>query len=315
MPFSYIELYTKLREAGNASDFPTALGNTLHRLLLASYSGVNSTWRIWCDINKSIKDFKENTRFQITDTDDLQKVPWGQPAKETTFDEYNKTKYFVETFERAFGIPWQLLRNDDVGAIRQIPRKLGRAGARTVAKFAIALLESITASTGVTTAFSETALGAAITEFENRVDPRSGEPIGVTPKYIIYPPAIETDVKRVLNSQLTIAVGVGNAAAVMGNYNPVNANETHLTPLKEPFLTSSKNWYLAAAPSDTPGIEMGFLDGKDQPQIFTQACDIQELASVFERGMFHSGAINYKVCMDFGGVVVDPNALLKVNAE
>lgn len=312
---SFEKLYTQLREAGHASDFPIELGNTLHRVLLDSYRGVNSTWRLWCYLNKNIKDFKENTRFQLTDVDDLLETPWGQPAKETTYDEHNATKYILATFTRAFGIPWQLLRNDDVGAIRQIPQKLGRAGGRTIARFVVALLEGVSASNTIDSELSENALGAAITEFKNRRDPRSGEKIGVSPKFLIVPADIETTAKRIQNSQITISVGGGSTPATIGHYNPVNANETHLQLVVEPFLNSSKNWFLAADPSDTPGIELGFLDGKDQPQIYTKASDIQGLASVFERGSFDTGSIDYKIEYIFGGTVIDPNALLKVNAD
>jgi len=309
------ELYVRLKEAGHASDFPVILGNTLHRVLLDAYKGVTSSWPTWCKIEKSIKDFKENTRFRITEVEDLQPVPWGQPARETSFDETSPVKYIVMNWERAFGIPWQLLRNDDVGAIKQIPQALGRAAGRTVAKFAASLLASRTPSTTVTSALSETSLAAAIAEFKKRTDPKSGSPLGVVPKYLVVPPDLEVTAKRILNSQVLIAIGMDNTAKVQGDYNVMNARETGLTLVVEPFLPDSNDWYLVADPNDTPGIELGFLDGKTEPQVLTKRSNIQEFDSVFERGSFETGSIDYKVVYDFGGALIDPNAILKVSVS
>ena len=88
---TFRELYEKLREAGSASDFPVIMGNQLHRILLAAYNGVQSSWRTWCYINTTIKDFKPNIRFRITDVEDLLQIPWGQPGKQTSFDEFSLT--------------------------------------------------------------------------------------------------------------------------------------------------------------------------------------------------------------------------------
>jgi hypothetical protein len=305
-------LYQQLREAGSASDFPVLMENTLHKVLLAAYKGVLSYWRTWCHLDLTIKDFKENTRFRISEVDDLDQLPWGQPAKETSFDESDPARYIVSSFERKFGIPWQLLRNDDVGAIRQIPKLFGRAGGRTIAKFAVKFLESITPSAVVTGALNAVNLELALGEFKDRTDAK-GNKIGVAPKYLIVSSKKEITARQLLKSQLLIAIGTSSTPGVQGSYNALNSDETGLTLIVEPFLTNDDDWYIAADPNDVPGIELGFLDGKDTPTVLTKTSNIQEFATAFDRGSFENGAIDYKVVYDFGGAVTDPNAILKVH--
>ena len=304
-------LYLKLAEAGNTSDFPYLLGDQLHKSLLATYAKVITTWRDWCKIEPNIQDFKENYRIQISETEDLLEVTEARPAEEGTISE-SRTNYLVKIYERVFGVPWQLLVNDDLGAIKQHPQRMGRAAARTVAKFAVALLVARTASVTVTTALSATTLGTAINEFKTRTESKTGDPLGITPKYLIVPPALEITAKQILNSTLLIAIGVGSTAATQGAYNAVNKAESGLELRVEPFLTDANDWYLVADPGDVPGIEIGFFRGWTEPRIYLRSTNVQGNDNPFDMGDFESHQIKYKVSHIYGGTMIDDNAILHV---
>jgi hypothetical protein len=309
---SFEQIYMKLREAGSASDFPYVLGDSLHKELLQAAAAIASTWEKWCKIQPNIQDFKENKRIKISETDDLEEVPAGHDAKESSFDEA-QASYIVKKFERIFGVPWELLINDDIGAIAQRPQAMGRAAALTLAKFAVALLVARAASSAVTTALSETTLAAARLEFKTRTDPHTGNRVTLVPKYLIVPPDLETTGLKILNSQQLIATTITSGSPVLsGSYNAVNASETKLELCVEPLLTDANDWYLAADPNITPGIEVGFFRGQRNPQVFVESSGIQGNDNPFTNGNFKNSSINYKVRHIFGGAIVDTNGLLKV---
>lgn len=309
---SYEQMFLKLREAGSASDFPILLGDSLHRILLASMEAVPSTWQQWCNIQRNINDFRENHRIKISETDELLEVKPGQPAQESTFDESEVT-YVIKKFERVFGIPWEYLVNDDTGAIQQRPQAMGRAAGITLAKFAVALLEAISASATITTALSETTLASAVTEFKTRTDSHTGNKLAIIPKFLVVGSKNENTARRILNSNQLISVGGGTTIAVQGNYNVSSAEATQLQLCVEPFMADDDDWFLAADPSVTPGVEIGFYRGQEQPRTFLKSSGIQGNDNPFDGGDFDTGSITYKVRHIFGGAVVDPNGLLKVH--
>lgn len=308
-------LYTKLREAGSASDFPYLMGNEMHKVGMATYAKVETTWQKWCKIEDQIRDFKENYRIATSETEDLEEVKPGQHAPEGSFDE-SRTNYKVKKYEKVFSIPWEYVVNDDIGAIKQQPQRFYRAAARTLAKFAVGLLVGRAASTVVTAALAEGTLGSAIQEFKTRTDSRTNAPLGITPKYLIVPPALEITAKRLLKSVDLIAIALSaGSPSVQGGYNAVNAQETGLELCVEPFLTDADDWYLAAAPADVPGIEIGFLNGRREPKTMVKAANIVGQEDPMDGGDFETGSIEYKIRHIFGGAMIDANAILKVEVS
>jgi len=69
-----------------------------------------------------------------------------------------------------------------------------------------------------------------------------------------------------------------------------------------PYWTDPNNWYLAASPKDCPTIEIGFLDGNEEPELFVQ--DLPTVGS-----MFNNDKLTYKIRHIYGGAVVDYRGL------
>ena len=65
-----------------------------------------------------------------------------------------------------------------------------------------------------------------------------------------------------------------------------------------PYWTDVNNWYLTADKADVPFIEIGFLDGNEEPEILVQ--DTPTSGSVFS-----NDTITYKIRHIYGGVVED----------
>lgn len=70
------------------------------------------------------------------------------------------------------------------------------------------------------------------------------------------------------------------------------------------YWTDPKDWYTAADPADIPGIEIGFLDGKQEPELFVQ--DSPTVGS-----MFAADKLTYKLRHIYGGAVCDYRAFTK----
>jgi hypothetical protein len=68
--------------------------------------------------------------------------------------------------------------------------------------------------------------------------------------------------------------------------------------------TDANDWVLACAPQDCPCIEIGFMDGNEDPEIF-----IQDAPSV--GSLFTNDRITFKIRHIYGGAVKDFRGLYK----
>jgi hypothetical protein len=119
------------------------------------------------------------------------------------------------------------------------------------------------------------------------------EPLGIAPRFIIVPSDLE-DAAYELTAQPNL-----------GGFTPTAPDAV----LKQTWdiigvktWTDANNWYLAADPKDIPCIEVGFLDGKEMPELFVQ--DMPNVGS-----MFSNDKLTYKIRHIYGGTVVDYRGL------
>ena len=64
------------------------------------------------------------------------------------------------------------------------------------------------------------------------------------------------------------------------------------------YWTDANDWVTVADPADIPGVEVGFLDGKEEPELFVQD-------SPTSGSMFSADKLTYKVRHIYGGAVCD----------
>lgn len=295
-----------LREAMTLSDFPLLLQDSQNKILQEAYRGVVSTWRQWCKIG-DVSNFLLQHRLKISEAEELLLVDQLDEYKDSKLTEADRT-YRVYKYGRKFGVSWETLINDDLQSIKDQPTRFGRAAARKIAAFAISLLEGTTPSSTVTTALGDSTLQAAINEMEARVD-SLGNKLGCVPRYLIVPPAQQFTARKLLES--TTIVIAGDTDRDVGTKNVL---EGILDLCVDPFLTDANDWFLACAPNDIPGIEVGFLRGKQEPELSRKKQDWDPIASPYDipEASFDNDAIEYRVRYVFGGARIDANGLLKV---
>src|SRR4029453_7365084 len=71
-------------------------------------------------------DFRARHLYEVTDGPELKKVNEHGEIKSGTIDAKELSAYKVETFGRIFGLTFQALVNDDIGALSDISGKMVR---------------------------------------------------------------------------------------------------------------------------------------------------------------------------------------------
>ncbi|MBT3361454.1 MAG: peptidase U35 [Rhodospirillales bacterium] len=258
------------RALHTTSDFPIILGDTVGRTLRDAYqtapSGIRRLGR-----QTTAKDFRSINKLMLGEAPMLEKLNEHGEIKAGTMTEA-KEAYKVETWARKIGITRQVLVNDDLGAFSDLARRMGQAAAETEARVLVDLLESNSGNgpkmddtkvlfhadhsnkAGTGAVISDTTLSAARLALRTQKG-LSGEPIRVTPKYLLVPPALETEAEKWLATV---------AAAKAADVNPFSGS---LSLVIEPRLASATRWYITADPSEIDGLEFSYLAGGEGPQV------------------------------------------------
>lgn len=258
------------RALHTTSDFSIILGNTVGRVLRDSYqaapSGIRQLGR-----QTSARDFRSVNKIMLGEVPLLEKLNEHGEIKAGTMAEAREA-YKVETWARKIGITRQVLVNDDLGAFSDLARRMGQAAAETEARILVNLLEANSGNgpklsdgktlfhadhgnkAGTGAAISDGTLSAARLALRTQkgIEDRT---IRVTPRYLLVPPALETEAEKWL-----AAVSPAKAADV----NPFAGS---LSLVVEPRLTSAARWYVTADPGEIDGLEFAYLSGNEGPQV------------------------------------------------
>ncbi|HUU24086.1 MAG TPA: peptidase [Methyloceanibacter sp.] len=280
------------RALHTTSDFPLILADTVGRSLRDGYSAAESGIRAVAR-ETTASDFRAKSSLVLdSDAIGLEKVNEAGEFKSGTMVEAGES-YRLETFGRIFGISRQAMVNDDMGALTDLPRRLGQAAAAFEADQLVALLEG-PAGVGPTMSstfalFStenanyvsaggapdETTLSAGRLSMRKQTGP-GGALVAVTPKYLVVPSELETVAQKLL---ATITPTTTAEVAPFSN----------LTLIVEPRLASATGWYLVA---DSGDLEYAYLASEPGPQVSTQTG-------------FRVDGVEVKVRLDFGAGFTD----------
>jgi len=294
---------SRLVESMGSSTLSEVLGDSVTRRLLAEYRAAVDFdgWRQLVNV-VPVSDFRMQHRTRWGGYGDLPKVAEGADYLPLTSPTDEEATYDVEKRGGTEDVTLEMIKNDDVGVIRRIPTKLSRAAKRTLAKFVFDFLRSnavIYDSKALfhadhqnlfTKALDKPELSAHRLAMLKQTELSSNDRIGITPTRLIVPVELqETAVdlfKLYTNNEKTF----------------IQTLTMNIIPVW--YWTDPKDWYTAADPADIPGIEIGFLDGKQEPELFVQ--DSPTVGS-----MFAADKLTYKLRHIYGGAVCDYRAFTK----
>lgn len=304
-------IYHELKESGSTSDFPYLLGNTMYKTLLAGFNGFPSPWKQYVKTG-SLADFKAHDRVILSGAPDLLEVEDGGPYKDSKIKDY-KYSIKAKTFGRTFTIGRQAIINDDLGGILSWPQLFGPAAIRTMVKRILGLLKGgiDTCYDGkvlfhldhsnyiVNTALANTAAGmAAVSQCKQKIalqtDPETGELMGLRGKYLLTGTTLSPVARQLIKSAQIWPASTNGG----GTYNEI----ADLIPIEEPLIDSvigTTFWAVLADPAICPIIEVGFLDGKETPDLLVMKPTMVNLAGGAEdRWGYEFDELFYKVRHD-----------------
>lgn len=305
--------YYELRESGSTSDFPNILGNLMYRSLIDWARTVPDVWRSYSAIGDA-SDFRPLTRIVGNEAEDLIQVLEDGNYVDSRLGD---AKYQVQlnTYGRGFSINRNVIINDDLGYIKQQPKRFGRSAARSIANFvAVTLLEGNGAcfdgvalfhtthsnlGTGGGSAISSANIQTGISALNDQTV--LGVFHSVSPKWLLIPTQLQWTARQILNSAIIVATGGDTAGGVVTQLGNKNVLDGALGIVIDPFLSSSTAWYVLADPSDVPVLDVIFLNGKQTPDLLIEKPSYMNLAGGDDPYEYEFDTLRYKVRYDYGG--------------
>ena len=309
--FASAEDQRRLRESIISSTWASALGDSITRRAIAEYSDPSlNSWRLIVSDIVPITDFRTQRRDRIGGYDVLTVVAekGTYPALTSPTDE--EATYAITKKGGTEDLTLEIIANDDIGAVRRIPKSLGRAAALTLYRAIwqttlasnatiydnVALFDSAHANT-TAAALGETGIGTLrnLMVTQTRLGETSGF-LAATPKFLAVPPELFVTAFKLTQSGSSVAGGeaASNAWGAGNISNPWQG----LVPIEVPTWTDANDWMLIADPKSIPTMEVGFYLGRQDPEILIQ--DAPAVGSVFT-----ADTITYKVRHIWGLTVLD----------
>lgn len=293
----------EFREALVTTGLTEILGDSIARRMLADYAemGQYDVWRNVANV-VPLTDFRTQRRARFGGYGDLPIVAQAGPYDPLTSPTDEEATYTPAKRGGTETLTLEAIKNDDVGFIRMIPVRLSRAAKRTLAKFVldfirtnptiydgVALFHASHGNLGAA-ALSATSLAAGRLAMLKQTELDSGDRIGIGPRSLLVPPDLEE-------------AGVNLFRRNTENDKTL-IQSLSLDVLPVWYWTDANDWALCADPNEIPTIEVGFMDGQEEPELFVQDNPTQG-------SLFSNDQITYKIRHTYGGTVDEFRGLYK----
>jgi hypothetical protein len=266
--------------------------------MIADYRKNDGRYTLWRKLAKkgNVTDFRTQLRVTFGGYGDLPVVGQGAPYLALPSPTEEVSSYALSKRGGTETITLEMLRNDDVQAIRAIPKRLAEAAHRTLSHLALdflrlnqniydgaSLFHAAHGNLG-NLALSAVGLNAGQVAMRKQAERDSGERLGIKPRYLWVPLDLEETgfnlFRRGTNSDRTF----------------IQDMDVEVVPVW--YWTDTDDWCLSADPNVAPGIEIGFMDGNEEPDLVVQ--DVPNVGSLFANDQ-----ITYKIRHIYGGAVTD----------
>jgi hypothetical protein len=292
---------TRMTESLATGDWAQVVADAMNKRLVRDYTQMGlDAWRTFVDV-VPLRDFKTQHRIRYGGYPNLPIRPESQSYQSLTSPTDEEATYVPATRGGTEDITRELILNDDVGAIQKIPTRLARAAAQTLHEFVfdfirpgvnptiydtLALYHATHANIG-TAALDATALAAARLRMKKQTMKDNNKRLGIRAGYLVVP----SDLEAVADALLTPAAGQYNNV-------PTFLQKQNMAPIVVDYWTDGNDWVLVARPEDVVGIEIGFINGQETPELFVS--DIANVGS-----WFTNDKLTYKIRHEYGGNIID----------
>ncbi|WP_394789106.1 hypothetical protein [Rhodoferax sp.] len=288
----------QFRESVGSATFSAALGDSITRRMQALYLGnvELDAWKkvaIWGPVN----DFRSQERVRIGGYGNLPAVAQGGAYNALSSPGDEKATYAVTKRGGTEDVTLEAIKNDDVQALRRIPMELALAAKNTLYEFVFdfyrtnpTIYDTLALYHATHNNLFTVALSAA--EFANhrlamlkQTRAGSGKRLATAPVSILVPFELQETAYN------AFVRGQNLDKTFVQTINP------EVIPVS--YWTDGNDWVTVGDQNKSPTIEIGFLDGKEEPELFVQ--DMPNVGS-----MFTNDKVTYKIRHIYGGnVLVD----------
>lgn len=284
-------------ESLTSASWANALGDSITRRMLAEYADMTEL-QAWRRIANAVpvNDFRTQERVRIGGYGNLPAVAQSGAYTALTSPSDEKATYAVTKRGGTEDITLEMVRNDDVGSIRRIPTELALAAGNTLYEFVfdvirtnptiydtVALFHATHGNLGAA-ALDATSFAAARLAMIKQVRAGSSKRLNIGPATVLVP--------------FELQEAAYNLFVRNQNLDKTFVQTINPEVIGVPYWTDANDWAAVADPRRIPTIEIGFLDGREEPELFVQ--DMPNVGS-----MFSNDKITYKIRHIYSGAVMD----------
>lgn len=293
-------------ESINTGSWGEALGDSMTRRLVEEYNLASLLdWRKIVSSTPPITDFRTQRRDRVGGYGVLPTVLEGGTYQPLDSPGDEEATYALSKKGGTEDFTLEAAANDDLQALMRIPKNLGRSAALTLYRFvfftmladnptltydSVALFHTSHANTDTSAALAQDKL--SVGRRKMREQARFGvstDVLGITPKYLLVPPELE---------ETAFLLTGDRAVPSSGNATDLRNIHQGLEPIVIDQWTDANDWMLVADPNLVPTIEIGFFQGRQEPELFVQ--DDPKVGSNFS-----ADKVTYKIRHIYSGTVLE----------
>lgn len=294
-------------ESATTATWPKILGDAITRRMQAVYAHPSlQTWRQIVSGIVPVNDFRTQRIAKFGGYGVLPAVTQGSAYAALTTPSDEESTYAITKRGGTEDLTLETIANDDLRLVVSIPQKLGLAAAQTLYRFVFDMLASnitytadglalFVAGHNNTTATAPLS-NANVTALRAKMRGQAAfgdasDILGIVPKYLVVPTALEELAWQICTSAVAIP------ATSPGPTDVPNLHSS-MEPIVVDYFSDANDWFMVADPSMCPTIELGFYQGKQDPELFTQ-----EDPTVGSH--FNADKITYKIRHIYSGTPLD----------
>lgn len=305
-------------ESMTSATWNLVLGDSITRRTVAEYRQPSlQTWRRVVSSMPPALDFRTQRIDRIGGYGTLPIVAQGGAYQPLTSPTNEEASWALNKRGGTEDLTLEMIANDDVRAISKIPVKLGLAAAQTLFRFvwdvynpgganAATTYDSVAlyhASHGNTasTALNQSNLSAA--RLAMRTQAAYGDAsniLSLVPQLLV----VVKNLEEIAFQVCTSAVAIPATAAGPSDTPNIHQN---LDFVVVDYWSSTTGWVVFADPAFCPTFELGFYNGREDPELFTQA-------DPSVGSMFNADVVTYKIRHIYGGTVLEHRGTYRGNS-
>ena len=301
---------------GSTVTFSNVLGTSMNRRLIRQYKRQDMWWEPFTTI-VGLNDLKQQDRNRLESLGALsERTTAGAEYAELTWAEFVHT-YTPTEYGNLVPIAQRAVVDDDLRSLVRVSDELGRSAGITLNEYVDNLFTqnsgdgpvfidvdqagntesasenvfdgSTTAAHNnrITSALNRTSFNDAANRIRLMLD-KSQKRIGLTERYLLVPVELRE-----------VALQLERSSQVPDSANrAVNIFAGTFQTIVVPQFTDANNWYLMSSPDQLDMIEMGFLGGRREPEMFVQSDPTAGMN-------FTHDVVAYKIRHRYGGGWID----------